>query len=124
MDRTWNINKIIRDVGDAETKQYDEFDNQPRSGRQIMRVDFFNVIIVECRAEHAGESKLTLRSARGLGFSGDCIKWITEQRSDKLVSPYSDDLNLSLKDEYLQLRHYTSLSLNDMCRILIPPLYA
>ena len=39
----------IRDVGDAETKQYDEFDNdsddQPRSGRQIMRVDCFYVII-------------------------------------------------------------------------------
>ena len=50
----------IRDVGDAETKQYDEFDNdsgdQPRSGRQIMRVDCFNVIIAECRAEQAKAS--------------------------------------------------------------------
>ena len=49
VDRARNINKTIRDVGDAETKQYDEFDNesddQPRSGRQIIRVDCFNVII-------------------------------------------------------------------------------
>ena len=54
------INKTIRDVGDAETKQYDEFDNdsddQPKSGRLIMRVDCFNVIIVDCRAEQAKAS--------------------------------------------------------------------
>ena len=60
VDRARNINKTIRDVGDAETKQYDEFDNesddQPRSGRQIIRVDCFNVIIVDCRAEQAKAS--------------------------------------------------------------------
>ena len=32
------------------------------------------------------------------------------QRSDELVSPYSGDLNLSIKDEYLQLRHYIAQS--------------
>ena len=60
VDRIRNTDKTTRDVGDAETKQYDEFDNdsddQPRRGRQIMRVDCFNVIIVDCRAEQAKAS--------------------------------------------------------------------
>ena len=46
------------------------------------------------------------------------------QRSDELVSTYSGDLNLSLKDEYLQLSHYIAQSERHVSDSIIPPLYA
>ena len=75
-----------------------------------MRVDCFNVIIVDCRAEQAKAGLYEVSKMFGFRWRLHMDNNAIRQRSDELVSPYSGDLNLSIKDEYLQLRHYIAQS--------------
>jgi hypothetical protein len=98
-----------RKKADDEVDDTVNNDDRKRSGTEIMRADCFNVIIDSLIAELSKREKSYVEVSKMFGFLWglqEMDNTTITLHCDELVSQFPGDLDLSLKEECIQLRHY------------------